>query len=64
MLYLIFCYDEVYDEVYEADNGEEAYRLYKEIKPDIMIIDIHIPKLNGLELLKKLGKMIILLEQS
>ena len=50
--YLNFCYDEVY----EADNGEEAYRLYKEIKPDIMIIDIHIPKLNGLELLKRIRK--------
>lgn len=50
--YLNICYDEVY----EADNGEEAYRLYKEIKPDIMIIDIHIPKLNGLELLKRIRK--------
>lgn len=43
-----------YDEVYEAEDGEEAYRLYKEIKPDIMIIDIHIPKITGLELLKKI----------
>jgi len=43
-----------YDEVYEAENGEIAYHLYKEIKPDIMIIDIHIPKLNGIELLKKI----------
>ncbi len=39
-------------EVYEADDGEKAYTLYKEKKPDIMIIDINIPKINGLELLK------------
>ena len=43
-----------YDEVYEAQDGEEAYELYKTMKPDIMIIDIHIPKLNGIELLKKI----------
>ncbi len=39
--------------VYEAKDGEEAYAIYKEVKPQIMIIDINIPKLNGLELLKK-----------
>ena len=43
-----------YDEVFEAEDGEKAYHLYKEIKPDIMIIDIHIPKLNGIALLKKI----------
>ena len=41
-------------EVYEADDGEKAYQIYKEKKPDIMIMDINIPKLNGLEILKKI----------
>lgn len=41
-------------EVYEARDGEEAYVLYKSKKPDIMIVDIHLPKLNGLDLLKKI----------
>lgn len=44
----------LFSEVYEAGDGEKAYELYKEKKPDIMIIDINIPKLNGLELLKKI----------
>ncbi len=44
----------LFSEVYEAKDGEEAYQLYKDKKPDIMIIDINIPKLNGLELLKKI----------
>lgn len=44
----------LFSEVYEADDGEKAYKLYKEKKPDIMIIDINIPKLSGLELLKKI----------
>lgn len=43
-----------FSEVYEAEDGEEAYELYKIKKPDIMIIDINIPKLTGLELLKKI----------
>jgi len=41
-----------FSDVYEAKDGEEAYSLYKEVNPDIMIVDIHIPKINGLELLK------------
>jgi DNA-binding response OmpR family regulator len=44
----------LFEDVFEAEDGEEAYKIYKEKKPDIMIIDINIPKLNGLELLKKI----------
>ena len=40
--------------VYEAEDGEQAYKIYQDVKPQIMIIDINIPKLNGLELLKKI----------
>jgi len=43
-----------FSEVYEASDGEEAYQLYQDIKPDIMILDVNIPKLNGLDLLKKI----------
>ncbi len=40
--------------VYEAEDGEKAYKIYKEKKPHILIIDINIPKINGLELLRKI----------
>ncbi len=40
--------------IHEAANGNEAYRLYREKKPDIMIVDINIPQLNGIELLQKI----------
>ena len=43
-----------FSEVYEAEDGEKAYALYQEKKPDIMIIDINIPKLNGIKLLEKI----------
>jgi len=44
----------MFSEVYEAKDGEEAYALYKIKKPDLMIVDINLPKLTGLELLKKI----------
>lgn len=43
-----------FDDVFEAQDGEEAYKIYQEKKPDIMIIDINLPKLNGLELFRKI----------
>ena len=43
-----------FTEVFEAEDGVKAYELYKLKKPDIMIVDINIPKLNGLELLERI----------
>lgn len=40
--------------VYEAENGEEAYKIYKDKKPKVMIVDINIPKLSGIDLVKKI----------
>ncbi len=42
-----------FDEVYEAKNGEEAYRLYLENSPDVLLLDIDMPKLDGLEVAKR-----------
>lgn len=33
----------------EASNGEEAVELVTELKPDVVIMDIAMPKLNGIE---------------
>ena len=43
-----------FQKVYRASDGEDAYRLYKQHMPNIMIVDINLPKMNGLELLKKI----------
>ena len=40
-------------EVYQASNGQEALELYEEKKPDIILSDIHMPILNGIEFVKK-----------
>ena len=37
-----------------ALSGESAYLMIKELKPDIVFIDIEMPGMNGLELIKKL----------
>ncbi len=38
----------------EASNGEEALEVVKKLKPDILVIDIRMPVMNGLEATKKL----------
>lgn len=40
-------------EVYSAENGEEAFYLYEEKQPDIIMTDIHMPVLNGIDFVKK-----------
>ena len=37
-------------EVIEAKDGKEAIKLWKEYKPDIIITDINMPRLNGLDM--------------
>lgn len=43
-----------FDEVFQASDGLEAYEIYKEKEPHIMIIDINLPKLSGIDLLKSI----------
>ena len=38
----------------EAGNGEEGYIVIKNDKPDVVLLDINMPVMNGLELLKKI----------
>ena len=40
--------------MYEAENFESAMESFKEIQPDIAIVDIEMPGKNGLELLKEI----------
>ncbi|PCJ32946.1 MAG: DNA-binding response regulator [Gammaproteobacteria bacterium] len=40
--------------VVEAETGEEGYRLFQEIYPDMVLLDITLPGLGGLEILRKM----------
>jgi DNA-binding response OmpR family regulator len=41
------------DSVFVANDGLEALEIYKKSKPDIIISDVKMPKLNGIEFIKK-----------
>lgn len=46
-----------FDSVYvvaEAENGAEALQLIRETDPDVAILDIRMPEINGIEVLKKI----------
>jgi len=43
-------------EVYEANDGKEGYEIYEQKAPDIILSDIHMPNINGLEFIKKVRK--------
>ena len=45
---------EYVDAVYCANDGEEGYELYLRYKPDIILLDINMPKIDGLTLAKKI----------
>src|SRR5665647_2711407 len=36
----------------EAEDGQQAVELIKNLKPDIAILDIRMPKLNGIEVVR------------
>ena len=41
----------------EAVDGEETVKLVGELKPHILLLDLSLPKLSGLEVLAELGKL-------
>ena len=45
-----------FKEVFQAPNGEVALDVYHEKKPDIIITDIEMPRLSGLEMSKQIRK--------
>jgi CheY-like chemotaxis protein len=43
--------------VKEAENGLECLKLVEEVKPDIILLDLRMPKMDGTTTLKKLREM-------
>lgn len=41
-------------EVYTASDGEESIEKAKKVKPDLILLDIRMPKVDGLEAAKKI----------
>jgi DNA-binding NarL/FixJ family response regulator len=43
--------------IYEAENGVDALQLIKDKMPDLAILDIRMPEMNGIEVLKKIREL-------
>ncbi|CDQ39911.1 MULTISPECIES: response regulator [Virgibacillus] len=41
----------------EAENGEEAISLYQELRPDLVLMDITMPVMNGIDAIKAIMNM-------
>lgn len=41
-----------FKEVLVAKNGEEGLKMYREHRPDIVVTDVMMPKMNGLDMIK------------
>ena len=53
--YVMFL-ENYFDNIYEADDGQEALKIYKDKKPDVILVDITMPVVNGLDLVKSIRK--------
>ena len=38
----------------EADSGEKAYQIFGELKPDVMVMDLSMPGMGGLEAIRRI----------
>ena len=46
----------------EAANGEEALKNIEELRPDVAILDVDMPKMDGFQVVKELGRRRIAIE--
>ena len=46
------------DIVGEAENGRQAVQIVKKLMPDVAVIDIAMPQLNGLEATRQITRMV------
>lgn len=49
--------NEKFELVAEADNGADAVRLVREHAPELVVLDINIPKLDGLEVISRISAL-------
>ena len=47
---------EEFEVVGEAGSGEEAVQLVEQLKPDLLVLDVAMPKMNGVEVTRKVAQ--------
>lgn len=55
-LKLIFETEENYEVIGEAEDGEKAIMLIEKLKPNVILLDLSMPKMNGIETIKALNE--------
>lgn len=45
------------EKIYEASTGEEAIKMFKEFKPEIILMDINMPKMDGLSVAREIKRI-------
>ena len=43
--------------VFHAKDGEEAIKMIPEVKPELMLLDLILPKMSGFEVMEKISQM-------
>jgi DNA-binding NarL/FixJ family response regulator len=46
-----------FDVVGEAEDGHSALRLAEELQPDVVLLDVHMPDLDGFEVARRLAAL-------
>ncbi len=44
----------LFDVIGEAESGEKAYHMFGELKPDVMVMDLSMPGIGGLEAIRRI----------
>jgi DNA-binding NarL/FixJ family response regulator len=55
-LRLLVCSDEEYEVVGEAEDGHKAIDLAKTLQPDLMLMDLTMPRMNGMEAIREIKR--------
>lgn len=45
-----------FDQIYEAENGEEAIDIIIKFQPDVVLLDVQMPLKSGIEVMKEISK--------
>ena len=46
-----------FDVVGEAEGGRDALRLTEELRPDVVLLDVHMPDVDGFEVAERLAQL-------
>jgi len=41
----------------EAESGEQGLRLYEKLRPDVVVLDLHLPDMSGMEVLRRVRSL-------